>query len=924
MHSPTTPGSAQATMVDDPLHRVVLSILAQQRTRSASDLCTLYGESSDIRACLRLFPPAYIDILTAMHPEFALSLDTGAEGKGRGVPLRQWLWEHATRQPQGADMDALKILTDHCFAQQTSQQGSSKISDLVVILVAQVHRGRADMVLREAIRGIEYGAWLRELLGAVCQAIVGGSWNMEEDPESARACSELLCLLAQLLEDYGCQSLADVGALPNLRQLARRVIKLLSEPQPTVAAPALHILTRLLLLPPQQQQQQTSSTSVSAATPLSILGDSLRHKLFDKTHIGRTLLLAADLCQNCTAGPRAAEDLVVLESIGGMFECLVGAAAVVGLQVSEMTEMTPAIDHLVALAREDRRFVHPLVRFVSALLANSEHANTPLVQGLWVDRGDDSMGPAVAEICDIVTSGIEDAPYTQPQFFRTAGNSSSAAWPRLSSDESGGGWFVNSTNVQRLHIARFLANVLKHENDAVSIDELVSQIGRALCAAAERFQNMPEAPEDLGASLGAYFWTVRPIVQVVEALSKQHSRFSNVWQTWLQQTAPELCAWITDVLGSARDSGNGISSARTTTAMLLLLRDIQSKWYSVDAADKTMFFADAMANDGRKQSGGPDSIMIEASVATPAHSSGTASPNPPISQQLSAHPPAAHISERMVIGIDAMRSAAAATVAVAATESDMKIVTSGAAMSEGKGTVDYILQQVVLRQWLRASHLEFAAMLSNSELASSTMGGFDSPLTADALPMLRVGLQALEQQSKQYRVALAQQQAALESTRALREDAEDEIAELRSAIDQIRSQHANYIGQLQQQLGLLQTERDQLNTALAEAQRICSRAEADAREWKTECVETRGRLESAEEHIKMLEARQTALREQSAGLENALGEAVARLRVIEAQAAAEKNRADEACATGARMAAHLAEYARVAESMHALSKLHQL
>ncbi|KAJ1823049.1 hypothetical protein LPJ56_003032, partial [Coemansia sp. RSA 2599] len=63
-----------------------------------------------------------------------------------------------------------------------------------------------------------------------------------------------------------------------------------------------------------------------------------------------------------------------------------------------------------------------------------------------------------------------------------------------------------------------------------------------------------------------------------------------------------------------------------------------------------------------------------------------------------------------------------------------------------------------------------------------------------------------------------------------------------------------------------------------------------------------------------------SLRSSVGMLENALAEAVARLRVLEIQNLAERNATEELRARNVSMSSHLAEYSKIAESLYSLAQ----
>ncbi|KAJ1759643.1 hypothetical protein LPJ58_002167 [Coemansia sp. RSA 1591] len=132
----------------------------------------------------------------------------------------------------------------------------------------------------------------------------------------------------------------------------------------------------------------------------------------------------------------------------------------------------------------------------------------------------------------------------------------------------------------------------------------------------------------------------------------------------------------------------------------------------------------------------------------------------------------------------------------------------------------------------------------------------------------------------------------------------------------------------------------ELEASTSEHQKQRQQMETDVSEWKEECIRTRDDLEqtgvlltTAREQLAQLTDKHTQLKDTFAAkqldwerlqqtitdnvrkLELALGEAVARLRQLESQNAAERAVADELRAQQAVMAAKLAEYSKLSETL---------
>ncbi|KAJ1842962.1 hypothetical protein LPJ73_005634, partial [Coemansia sp. RSA 2703] len=663
---------------------------------------------------------------------------------------------------------------------------NGQISERIVqCLLQRIRDGKdVDRGLRELFTAarIPNGPWLRELLDALANGIL--------DSTAAKdGCAQLLCLLAQVLEEYGAVALRLVASLENLRRLARHIIKLLSEPLPTVAASALHALTRLLLLEPSALSCKPS--------PLTILSDSLRGKLFDEAHFGRTMLLASDLCRNCNGEDPS--ELLVLDSIAGMVSCV----AIYSSQTPadngaplQLTEIASAIRHIVILARENRQYLHPLLKIVNCVLATRDQ-NQPLIDQLFSNSqassssaADEDVGSVVAEVFDMVVSGLEDAPYTMPSF------SDERRWPRVSSDECGGGWLVNANRKQRTQVVDFLVNALcptatTHDSEALMPDELMQAIASAVVDTDVVANDQQKSPEVF---IGTYFWAVRPVLEIAIELVRKSEIFASCWQSWLERSQ-DVRAWAVNLC-------------------------------AIVAANPSELLSDAMSRDmvtvGDSGGSGPEDPHINhkdrlvdprigAAAATPAESvrsslsSGTVSPHP----QPQSHIPAAS----PVIGIEAMR-AASSTTPDSLTLHIPSRTTSMTPTTKSSLTQNNI-RSVVLRQWARVCETEMAFKLISASATTdldknivqrvfNILASARSQLEAygHSVHPLVVSMNAIDMQRQAHTKAVqelsASYAASIAEERENREDAEQEIIELRKELGRTVSQLETVTASLQQ------------------------------------------------------------------------------------------------------------------------------
>ncbi|KAJ2573628.1 hypothetical protein GGH19_004457 [Coemansia sp. RSA 1807] len=179
----------------------------------------------------------------------------------------------------------------------------------------------------------------------------------------------------------------------------------------------------------------------------------------------------------------------------------------------------------------------------------------------------------------------------------------------------------------------------------------------------------------------------------------------------------------------------------------------------------------------------------------------------------------------------------------------------------------------------------------------------------------------------------------------LEEDSARMQDELRLQKTHVSQQSAQYTQQ-QEEIRALEMAKRELEALASEHQKQRQQMETDVSEWKEECIRTRDDLEqtgvlltTAREQLAQLTDKHTQLEDTFAAkqldwerlqqtmtdnvrkLELALGEAVARLRQLESQNAAERAVADELRAQQAVMAAKLAEYSKLSETLFSLSRL---
>ncbi|KAJ2858462.1 hypothetical protein J3B02_000212 [Coemansia erecta] len=883
----------------DPLHVIVHCLV------SDISLTAAFSDNPNICASLRLFDFAYIDTLSTIDshrrqkikaqlrnqkPNTNVSMQI-INGIVRTRVVEKLLSEDASAQRNALLADCLDHIEDPVILARIEEMTLNQLFAQIEAPHEEIDKGLC--LLFQAMR-IPPGPWLRNLINITSQGI------LRLDTDSSNA--QLICLLASVLEHYGASALDLLASLDCLRQLARHVIKQLSQPYPPAAASALHLLTRLLLLP-------HSSYIPSKSSPLTIiLGDSLRGKLFDQSHIARTMMLAADLCHNCTG--QDPSELLVLESVAGTVACIALHGGREYQALFEITGLAPGIHRLVVLARENRRYLHPLLRILNHFLCNADKADSPLISALMMDTEiGGSGGSAIAEVFDIALSGIEDTLCTMPVFGPTDGNN--RAWPRVSSDECGAGWLVSCNKEQRTQLTKFLANALgltrenrMADNDFISCEELAAAIGRVF----EMFIAMSSKAGDYAdGALGTYYWVVRPVLEITRDLVSRSPVFAHKWAKWIEESG-NPGRWAMDVCRSAvMDPQTLLGDAMCQDIVVMLSKEFES----TDAA----------------------AVAAAADLAGCTSRMGIEIESSPLSSTTTAG---------VTVGQSATDQQTTTTSAIEASKDTIK---------QKEQTLDPCdtIQAIVTKQWARVTKAQAALGLVNSFLPSDADSQIPTTHLKQILSKATNNLHALSLGSLQYlfmghSAVVRQQQKHQQIILAMRSDHQEQCIqyeeyrkESESELQDLRLQVEQASGVFEQLHGL-QNAMEQQKEIYNELVQEYRRSEKDAEEWKHECVETREMLERARRDIEGMrevgdrdlrgfqkyreEASRTecSLRSTVGMLETALAEAVARLRVLEIQAMAERNATEELRAKNIFMASRLAEYSKIAESLHNLTK----
>ncbi|KAJ2493546.1 hypothetical protein IWW37_000412 [Coemansia sp. RSA 2050] len=919
--------------VNDPLLQVVEIVghSGPMASGAAESLHRLYESSADIRACLRLVDPAYMDMLTAAHlaSSAVSSADIAQDIVGAGTRMTRLLSAEARN---GSDW-AATMLADTIDNSAVNCPPMLEPPEVARALLARVKSGQPLRAHARLLRALGSGCD-QSLLCAVVDAIV--------DAPPISCLTQLLCVAAQLIEQDKMGAMSVLAGLVSLRGFTRHVIKLLSMPSPAVAAPALHLLTLILLHPPAQ------------TSPLTILADGLCGKLFDATHIGRTLVLASDLCLNCHQASKVLDDLVVLDAVAGMVAAishcgLSGDSAQMAVRAAffASTELVPAIIHLVAMSKLDRRYTHLVLRMVTAIIARPEDASTPLVRALAAESPEGPMSSVVGDMLELVLSGIEDIDDAMPRFGSGLLQTSvEPQLPRVSSDESGCCWLANCSATNRRDAVRFLCAVLN--SPPLLADEaerwaplLIEAISIALTPLFTRAYPSLDAMT----LIGKYYWVDRPILGMALDLAAGSRGFRTQWLRYLA-----TANWATTV---CQETAAG--------CMLSEMHKEIASAFALPGSASASFLGDVLCHQPGHSQKTLQSAAIHAdlvaNVATPSNSSHASSSGAASPYQIDD-----------VIAITDMRMAAAAVVDGGQLyQEGLCISTSTLQEEEESDSYDVISSKIstaVLTQWLRTCEAEAALDLAKSmdtsrpsailhQLTSAICQARQLPKLS-AITSLVAGVStaaSLHRQHTKYVSALksAVTASVQQSHDHLLASTDAELVYLNGELNRAQA-HAE---KLTADLGLTRKLADRQSADLSglreqhsELQAKYRKIEVEAGHWKQECARAKEHLELSEQvardaHQNLIkqhveekqravekavedgraewDRRHAEMSDTVSGLEQALAEAVPRLRELEAQVENERLAAVELRVQNAAMAAKLADLAHAATALHGLA-----
>ncbi|KAJ2552663.1 hypothetical protein EV175_003230 [Coemansia sp. RSA 1933] len=874
---------------DDPLHQIVSVLdshsVAAEAAAAVTALGALYKRSSDVRAVLRLVDPRFMDMLS-MANSFAPEDSKAAVGAGTRLVR---LLEAQTLKGSSEAAEMLAAMVDSGSSnvmQKTMGVDISVLRDSVVQTILQCVKESMDASSFVKLLGAMDRGGTDEtvLVSAIVDALL-----IDNDAIESPAASQLLQLLTFVMEQR--QAMDALATHPALRALTRRIIGMLSAPAPLVAAPALNAITQLVL------------SDADASTPLGGLSSSLRAKLFDADHIGRTLTLMADFCMHCSAQSSVEDDLVVLDAVAGTVDAIVRCSGTARDLFAQSTVLIPAFVHLQQQAAHDHRFLTPLLSLVSSaasLSADVRMAATPLLQALLLDNT--QGGECIAmEAAESVVLCIEDAvdmmmPFPlalgSGQLLVSKGKGVSVHRPTWlsTSNEAGYGWYFNAGFNERQRTGQQLESLLSSIDsrgaysrgvvwrilDAVANPYLGEASRRGVAKAHELDVEMVESQlaQHL-TSIGCHYWILTPLLELVANLAQA-----------IGDRAPH--------------AGYELEESHNARICALLLEWAQSVGSSGGASLRQEALALFASDSSAEQQTVPSAVTPDSAFSSPG--SGTRVES---------------------IAIDDLRAANKDTVSAG-----------------GKR----LAQLLLVGHWKHTCDDALARLLANliGMISEGTSNYTPAWLPSnDSLAVVHDCVSVVADLHAQHLCSEEAARKALQQIYAGLSGAEARNAELQGALQGAHDQ----VRQLRETSDQLEHERLQLKTALEELHAEHRRAQTDASEWRDECVATRGLLEASDrtasqtrEQLDRLSEAHARLQRQHAAdrdrsdtraremassnaeLERALADAVLRLRDLEAQTDLDRSVNDELRRQNAAMSMRLSEFAKLSESLHNIAR----
>ncbi|PIA17152.1 hypothetical protein COEREDRAFT_80841 [Coemansia reversa NRRL 1564] len=931
--TPVTPVS-----VKDPLLEILSAVKRHQSEKDVIEQIHVdYTASPDIRASLRLVPLGYMDALAVSFEAATVVVSTSAKqtlhaGSGQnlasGSQLLQLFWNHAIDGQDYAAVILTDILDNADAAESIPPQKIPALCEAVTnMLLTRVRNKEAEVdVFAGLLRALDSrfsnsqssrvlsSEWVEGLVLALVEAVTDIPVSTVDAKHNG---TQVLCLMAQLLTQHRDEATNTMAKLKSLRKLARHLIKLLSQPSPLLAAPALHVLTRILLHPHHQ------TTPTEQQTALTILAKSLGGKLFDEDHIDRTLVLIADMCLNCHAADELTnnptrtiaidsmitEDLRVLNAVAGVIHAIVDAqASDVSARFFKSTAITPAIDHLVSMAKLDRRYLGPLLHMVNPILMYSNGDSTlPLIASLFVDRPNNhisttdesitDMPSIVDEIFDAVLLGVEDAIDTVPRFASfpentTANNELVKArrsdarlssiqnlqWPRVSCEERDCGWFVNCSQSHRQYVHDFLRLLLsiqpttKTDRSVAWINEFldtVTQVLHTFLLPAVSVTKETKVVDPFGTF--AHFALDADDIKTggfndqaknPQSQQKDAEHLVSVLGTYYWVVRPVMLM-VTDLVTTSKHIATCWHRHMGESDLFCIDRWAQALFQKIGDKPESLLGKALYTEMGQILALAddlttfdyPDSRLlhsIQRTVTTPdsASSSSTASPR----------------QDRDAIAIDDLRAANYKT--------GMGILSNSSTMLQtGKTKSSGLAQAAVLRHWARTCEMELVtllvlcralavhdndrieqvktmqSLLQRSRFLIAPPAALEQPTMPYFLDSLSLGATVQMQNMKQRQSHQTLLTRRLHEQRSILANMEDENSKMQNALNQAEGNRSDLhilCNNHQEEIQQLKKEKEELDAIIIENQHSKYRLETDINKWKEEYSRTHVALEQSE------------------------------------------------------------------------------
>ncbi|KAJ2355537.1 hypothetical protein GGF43_002629, partial [Coemansia sp. RSA 2618] len=431
-------------------------------------------------------------------------------------------------------------------------------------------------------------------------------------------------------------------------------------------------------------------------------------------------------------------------------------------------------------------------------------------------------------------------------------------------------------------------------------------------------------------AMGSYYWAIKPILSFVADLIASSSSVATYWREELcGKGMADILQWSESVCQhAANDSGTMLGRA-----------------LNEEIGDALTSFNRGVADDSQHISS-----SVQPSVVTPSESASSTSSS--VSPRLDCD----------IIAIDELRAANS--------NKGLGISSSNQATLSSETDAAALVQAAVIRHWARTCEIELAAAILGCHYAAADNADgtkqllvlnelvrqarvtlvpqsahHQTSLFLDSIRLAVTVQRRFRQQNMAQQTTLLHRAKQLENNLVSMEESnarmQEELLQQKTHISQQQAQCAQQQGAIQ----TLESAKCELEGSIATLEEQKRQMEADSAEWKEECIRTRDHLEQSEASHQAVckqlaqvsderqqsedafnakqvswETTQQTMTENVRKLEIALGEAVARLRELESQNAAERAVADGLRSQQAVMGAKLAEYSKLSETLFNLSR----